>query len=179
MSTKISYSSTLVDPLLTLKAIATCVHKSICPEAAQNGYGMGAAASRHNTLHCRRENGESGKGELLSQRAFSTAEKLAGATAPGPGPGGGRVSDNQKRRPQHSSAPTGSLPVSAVSRHHRAHTGPPDNRHSGDKQFRTPHEPLTGAQDSLVEKRGIQNGVPARLGLESRQTGSPHGHTLS
>ena len=88
MSTKISYSSTLVDPLLTLKAIATCVHKSICPEAAQNGYGMGAAASRHNTLHCRRENGESGKGELLSQRAFSTAEKLAGATAPGPGPGG-------------------------------------------------------------------------------------------
>lgn len=38
---------------------------------------MGATASRHNTLHCRRENGESGKGELLSQRAFCTAEKLA------------------------------------------------------------------------------------------------------
>lgn len=48
---------------------------------------MGAAASRHNTLHCRRENGEPGKGELLSQRRPST-KKLAGATAPGPGPGG-------------------------------------------------------------------------------------------
>lgn len=34
VSTKISYSSTLVDPLLTLKTIATCVHKSICPEEA-------------------------------------------------------------------------------------------------------------------------------------------------
>lgn len=89
VNTKISYSSPLADPPLTLKAIATFVHKSICPEEAENGCGMGAAASRHNTLPCRRRNGESEKGELLSQRAFCTAKKLAGGVAaPGPGPGG-------------------------------------------------------------------------------------------